>query len=39
MKKGQVTEEELFSNQEHSESFDDFLNLLGIRIKLKDFSG
>lgn len=39
MKKGQVTEEELFSNQEHSESFDEFLNLLGARVKLKDFSG
>lgn len=39
MKKGQTTEEELFSNQEHSESFDRFLNLLGKRIKLKDFSG
>jgi hypothetical protein len=39
MKKGQVTEEELFSNQEHSESFDEFLNLLGNRIQLKDFAG
>jgi hypothetical protein len=39
MKKGQTTEEELFSNQEHSESFDRFLNILGKRIKLKDFDG
>ena len=39
MKKGQVTEEELFANQEHSESFDKFLSLLGKRIKLKDFVG
>ncbi|CAF0799635.1 unnamed protein product [Brachionus calyciflorus] len=39
MKKGQITEEELFSNQEHSEEFDNFLNILGNRIKLKDFSG
>lgn len=39
MKKGQTTEEELFSNQEHSESFDKFLNLIGKRIKLKDFDG
>lgn len=39
MKKGQLTEEELFSNQEHSESFDRFLNLLGKRVKLKDFNG
>jgi RAP1 GTPase activating protein 1 len=39
MRKGQVTEEELFSNQEHSEHFDKFLNLLGRRVKLKDFTG
>lgn len=39
MKKGQTTEEELFSNQEHSESFDKFLNLLGERIKLKGHTG
>jgi hypothetical protein len=39
MKKGQTTEEELFSNQEHSESFDKFLNILGKRIRLKDFDG
>jgi hypothetical protein len=39
MKKGQTTEEELFSNQDHSKSFDDFLNLIGRRIKLKDFDG
>lgn len=39
MKKGQTTEEELFSNQEHSESFDKFLGLLGQRIKLKGHQG
>ena len=39
MKKGQTTEEELFSNQEHSESFDKFLNLLGQRIKLSGHAG
>lgn len=39
MKKGQTTEEELFSNQEHSEDFDNFLSILGQRIKLKDFEG
>jgi RAP1 GTPase activating protein 1 len=39
MRKGQVTEEELFSNQEHSEHFDNFLNLLGRRVQLKDFAG
>ena len=39
MKKGQTTEEELFSNQEHSESFDKFLHILGKRIRLKDFDG
>lgn len=39
MKKGQVTEEEIFSNQEHSEAFDEFLNLLGNRVQLKDFNG
>ena len=39
MKKGQTTEEELFSNQEHSAEFDNFLAILGDRIKLKDFEG
>ncbi|RNA18404.1 rap1 GTPase-activating 1-like isoform X7 [Brachionus plicatilis] len=39
MKKGQTTEEELFSNQEHSEEFDNFLSILGERISLKDFEG
>lgn len=39
MKKGQITEEELFSNPTHSESFEEFLNFIGKRIKLKDFKG
>jgi hypothetical protein len=39
MKKGQITEEELFSNPNHSESFEEFLNFIGKRIKLKDFKG
>jgi hypothetical protein len=39
MKKGQTTEEELFSNQTHSEAFEEFLNFIGKRIKLKDFKG
>jgi len=39
MKKGQVTEEEIFSNQEHSEAFDEFLNLIGNRVQLKEFTG
>jgi len=39
MKKGQTTEEELFSNQEHSASFDNFLNLLGNRVQLRGHTG
>ena len=39
MRKGQVTEEELFSNQEHSESFEQFLELIGKRVELKGFGG
>jgi len=39
MKKGQTTEEELFSNQEHSASFDKFLGLLGRRVQLRGHTG
>lgn len=36
---GQILEEELFSNVETSQSFEDFLDLIGRRIKLKDHAG
>ncbi len=35
----QITEEELFSNPTHSESFEEFLDFIGKRVKLKDFKG
>lgn len=35
----QTTEEELFANQSHSPAFDEFLEVLGQRIKLKDHQG
>ncbi|KAK2190318.1 hypothetical protein NP493_84g01001 [Ridgeia piscesae] len=35
---GQVTEEELFANSEHSPALEEFLQLLGSRVKLKDFT-
>jgi len=34
-----ITEEELFSNPTHDESFEEFLNFIGQKIKLKDFKG
>lgn len=37
MKEDQTTEEQLLNNQEHSKAFDDFLDLLGDRIRLKGF--
>ena len=37
MKESQQSEEELFNNKMHSEAFDDFLNLLGERIRLRGF--
>lgn len=37
MKEGQQTEEQLLGNETHSKAFDDFLNLLGERIRLKGF--
>ena len=36
---GQTVEEELFSNNETSPEFDEFLSLLGEKIKLKDHKG
>ncbi|KAF5296515.1 hypothetical protein FQR65_LT01505 [Abscondita terminalis] len=36
---GQTTEEELFCNDVTNSAFDDFLNLLGRRIQLKDHKG
>ncbi|XP_026495700.1 rap1 GTPase-activating protein 1 isoform X2 [Nymphalis io] len=38
-KYGQTTEEELFGNNETSPAFDEFLEMLGQRIKLKDHKG
>ena len=38
-KVGQVTEKEIFDNREHSKEFEDFLNFIGTRVKLKNFSG
>uniref|UniRef100_T1JHZ5 Rap-GAP domain-containing protein n=1 Tax=Strigamia maritima TaxID=126957 RepID=T1JHZ5_STRMM len=36
---GQTTEEELFGNMSHSPAMDEFLDMLGDRVKLKDFKG
>lgn len=36
---GQITEEELFCNNVTTPAFDDFLNLLGQRIQLKEHKG
>lgn len=38
-KKGQTSEEELFSNRVPSQAFEEFLNLLGKRVRLKDHKG
>lgn len=37
MKENQQTEEELFGNETHSKAFDDFLDLLGERVRLRGF--
>lgn len=37
MKENQQTEEELFGNEYHSRAFDDFLDLLGQRVRLRGF--
>nr|XP_015223194.1 PREDICTED: rap1 GTPase-activating protein 2 isoform X5 [Lepisosteus oculatus] len=36
---GQISEEELFGNNEESPAFTEFLNVLGDRIELQDFKG
>ncbi|EJD74531.1 Rapgap1 [Loa loa] len=36
---GQTTEEELFGNAVYSNAFDEFLNIIGERIELRDFKG
>ena len=35
----QASEEELFGNHHHSEAMEEFLQVLGDRVKLKDFKG
>lgn len=35
----QLTEEDIFSNETHSIAMEKFLDLIGIRVKLKDFQG
>jgi DNA polymerase II small subunit/DNA polymerase delta subunit B len=35
----QANEKEIFDNQNNSEMFDEFLNFIGDRIKLKNFTG
>ena len=37
VKEGQYTEEEILDNNDHSESFDEFLTILGDKVKLKGF--
>lgn len=37
MKEDQQTEEDLFGNETHSKAFDDFLDLLGQRVRLRGF--
>lgn len=36
---GQIKEEDFFTNTGHNSEFEDFLCLLGDKIKLKDFKG
>lgn len=35
----QITEEEYFNNKTHSRAMDEFLDLLGARVCLKEFKG
>jgi hypothetical protein len=35
----QTSEEELFGNKHHSPAMDEFLDLIGHRVQLKDFIG
>ncbi|MFH4976304.1 hypothetical protein AB6A40_003013 [Gnathostoma spinigerum] len=36
---GQTSEEELFGNATHSEAFEEFLSIIGDRVKLREFQG
>ncbi len=38
-RENQLTEEDIFSNETHSIAMDKFLDLIGDRVKLKDFQG
>jgi hypothetical protein len=38
-RENQITEEDIFSNETHSTAMDKFLDLIGTRVKLKDFRG
>jgi len=38
-KPGQTTEEQMFSNKSGSQDFENFLSLLGDKVKLKGFTG
>ncbi|CAF2894408.1 unnamed protein product [Rotaria sp. Silwood2] len=38
-RENQLTEEDIFSNETHSIAMDKFLDLIGTRVKLKDFRG
>ncbi|CAF0933796.1 unnamed protein product [Adineta ricciae] len=38
-RENQLSEEDIFSNETHSVAMDKFLNLIGTRVKLKDFRG
>jgi hypothetical protein len=38
-RENQITEEDIFSNETHSVAMDKFLDLIGTRVKLKDFRG
>ena len=38
-RENQITEEDIFSNETHSIAMDKFLDLIGTRVKLKDFQG
>ena len=39
IKDGQETEEEFFTNTEHTQEFEEFLGFLGDKIQLKGFTG
>ncbi|XP_077862589.1 uncharacterized protein LOC102801706 [Saccoglossus kowalevskii] len=39
IKEGQTTEEEILNNPHHSAYFDEFLDILGMRVKMKGFNG